>query len=414
MKVVLLLREGKMNKSSIIKSKLAIIFVAVFLILLLAGMVSAVNVGVSPATITFKNVLRGGYSQGNVVISVDSTSPTNITVSPIGNISSWLNFTQNFTVSRDNPYVLPVSVTPPDDIPNGNYTGFLKIETASLSSGSQGQFVGIVRSTLDVYVTVEVVDTQILQCSASKFSVQSAEQGDNVIFNMNVTNNGNVIMNPQVAIDVWDENQTRIVKHVDVNGGQILPSLQKQISVSMNSAGLPISQYWADVSVVDCLASSLLTFDVLEPGALTANGILLDILTEKTATTGQTIPIEASFKNTGEKEVSAQFQGQITYNGRIVQLLNSPSFNVQINQISNFNFYFTPRESGAYIISGRVYYSGKQTYESSATVEVSSNSVFNVLLPLLYAVLILIIIFLFLKIIKEKWKYKEALRRLRK
>ena len=396
------------------KNYLAVALVSFFLAVFLSGFVSAVNVGVSPATLSFKNVLRGGYSQGSLVVSVDSQTKTNISVTTLGNISSWLNFTKNFSVLRDEPRVLKVSATPPLDTPNGNYTGFLRIETSSLGTNLEGHAVGVVKSTLDVYVTVEVVDTQIIQCGASKYSVNSVEKGDNVIFNLNVANTGNVKLKPRVTIDIWNGDQTKIVKKVDTLGKEILPSLKKEISVEVPTTQLDISQYWAEVSAVDCLSSKLLTFDVLEPGSLKANGALLNILTNKTAKVGDTIPIESIFKNICEKQVSAEFKGQITRNGKIIQLLDSPVSDVEIGKIGLFHFYFTPKGSGTYLVSGRVYYSGKQTYELSTKIDVISNSFFIPIIPYIYGVLMVVIVFLFLKILKEKGSYKKALRRIGK
>jgi hypothetical protein len=383
-------------------------------LILFSGFVSAVNIGVSPATVTFHNVLRGGYAQGQVVVSADSVAKTNISVDAVGNISSWLNFSKNFSASKENPHVLTISVTPPADTPNGNYTGFVRISASAPQNTSSGGTVGIVKSSLDVYVTVQVVDTQIIQCSAAKYSVNSVEQGDDIVFNVNVTNTGNVIIQPRVTIDVWDESQTNIVKSLDTRGDQILPTREKQLSFRISSAGMPTSQYWADISAVDCLSSTLLTFDVLKPGALKANGLLTSILSPKEAKVGDTIPIEASFKNTGEKEVSAQFRGQVTKSGKIVQLLDSPSSNIAINDIGTFTFYFTPKSPGDYVISGRVYYDGKQSYEQSTTFTVTSSSPFSVILPLVYGLLIVLIAFLFLKILKEKKNYKKILRRFKK
>jgi len=234
------------------------------------------------------------------------------------------------------------------------------------------------------------------------------------VFNVNVTNQGNVIINPKISIKVWDENQTKVVKEINTQGGNILPTLKKQISIRMNTADFPISQYWADVSVDDCLASNLLTFDVLQPGALKADGIFLNLLSSPNANVGDTVPIIANFKNTGEKEVSAEFKGQITKSGRIVQLLDSPVATVPINQLNTFNFYFTPKSPGEYIITGRIYYSGKQSYELSTKVEVAGSSVFSFILPVVYAILVFAIAFLFVKIVREKRAYKRRLRRLRK
>lgn len=403
-----------MNRSFEKNKRVFLLVTLFFIVFYLSSFVSAVNVGVSPASLVFKNVLRGGYAEANVVVSVDSLSDTRIIVNATGEIAKWLNFTKNFTVSVNNPHLMKISVTPPNDVPNKNYTGFVVIQTVSSGGAKKGNAVGIIRSTLDVYITVEVVDTEILQCAASNFGVNSVEKGDDAVFNMNVTNGGNVIIKPKIIIQIWNEDQTMIVKTINEVGSSILPTTKKQLSFRVNTGSMKISQYWVDVSVTDCLSSNLLTFDVLRPGTLKADGILLNLLSINETKVGNTIPIKAIFKNTGEKEVGAEFKGQITKSGKIIQLLDSPKFDIAEGKIGIFTFYFTPQSSGDYIISGRVYYSGKRSYELSTPVKVISNSPFSFILPVVYISLVLLIAFLFLKILKEKKSYGKVLRRLRR
>ena len=397
------------------KNGILILALAAFAFSLLSfGFASAVIIGVSPSSINFPGVLRDGYAQSNIVITTDSQSPIEVLAQAQGNISSWLNFTSNFTVSESNPYALTVSVTPPNNIPNGNYSGFVILQTLASGSGSPRQAVGIVESTLDVYVTVEVTDVQVMQCSAASYGVQSVEQGNNAVFVLNVTNSGNVLLRPEIKIDIWNEAQTQIVKTIDVFGNQILPTTQKQEIVDVPTGSLPYAQYWAQVYAPDCLSSDLLTFDVLQPGTLTANGILLNLVAPGIAKVKETIPIQANFQNTGEADVSAQFVGQVTKAGKIVQLLNSPASDVAVGKTGTFNFYFTPESPGNYIVAGRVYYSGKVSYELSTPINVSSPPALSYILPGVYAMLILAIAFLFIKILRERKNYKKILRRLKK
>ena len=100
------------------------IFILIFGIIL--PFINAANIGVSPATINFKNVLRGGYSERGVIITIDSEKPVGIEVNPRGEVAEWLNFSSvNFSIIKNEPYQLIISVSPPEDIPNGNCTGFL-------------------------------------------------------------------------------------------------------------------------------------------------------------------------------------------------------------------------------------------------------------------------------------------------
>jgi len=402
------------------KKNIVILVYMIFLAVLLFPLLQATNIGASPASIKFYQVLRGGYSERNIVISSDSLTPLIVEVNPNGQTTNWFNLSvKNFTVSKNQPYVLRLIVNPPLDMPNGNYTGVLRFQMKGLSNPQEGQAVGTVITALDLAINTEVVDTQIIQCSVSSYEVNSVEQGDDIVFNLNVANNGNVRLNPDIKIDIWDKDQIGIVKTQEFKGDEILPSTSGLISLRMKSNGLDTSQYWAEVTANDCSSSKLLTFDVLEIGALKADGVLLDINVKKNADTGENIPIVVRFQNTGQKEVDAEFKGKVTLGNRIVQVLESEKVNVPISEVNRFNFYFTPKSSGKYVISGNVFYSNKKTFESSAAVDVSSKQVnfYSILISIAYIIfsilLILLIIFLTYKINKERKKYSLKLRRLK-
>ena len=62
----------------------------VFLIFLI-GFVSAANLGISPASLTFDNVMRGGYAESGFVVSSDSKDLINVSFETYGEISDWIN-----------------------------------------------------------------------------------------------------------------------------------------------------------------------------------------------------------------------------------------------------------------------------------------------------------------------------------
>ena len=409
-----------MKKKSTSKSRARTALAAsfsVFIYLSVAGLVSGVNVGISPATTTFEGVLRGGYSEKSVVISVDSEKPVLIEVEPLGEIAEWINHSlDNFTVSMSEPYSLKITANPPVDVPNGNYTGFLRFMTAQLGEGVEGHAVSVVRTSLDLAITVEVTDIESRACSAYNFYVKSVEKGDDVVFSFEVLNRGNIRLRPRTVINIWDQDQLQILKSQEFSEKEILPTTKGNFSLRVGSNGLELGQYWADVSVIDCYSSQTLTFDVLEPGALKAEGVLLGILTNKTAEVNTNVPIEVTFKNTGEKEVDAYFKGKVTLGDKIAQVLETDKMNVPVSSIEAFSLFFTPTEPGRYIISGRVFYSGKKTFESSAVLEVVAPGFAwkTFLLPLVYVLLILFIGFLFFKIRKEKRIYLDKLKQMKK
>jgi len=371
---------------------------------------SSTNIGISPASTYFGGVLRGGYAERIVTITIDSDTPTKVSLAPRGDIAPWLNFSaKEFEVSKNKPYYLKIIVQPPIDIPNGNYSGFLRVTTSGTGNAVAGQATGIINAALDLYIQVDVTDVQFSSCTASGFTVESAEKGDNVVFRLNVDNTGNVRLSPTIKIDVWNQDKTAIVKHMEFSKDMIIPTTEQGLTIPMDTSDLDIGQYWAEVTSVECYASETLTFDVLEVGALKAQGTLLSVTSPSWIKVGDTTLIEALFENNGEKTVDARFQGEITLGSKIVQILESESSSVDIGGLQTFKFYFTPKKEGKYIVNGMVLYDGKRTFEKSTVINVERKGfgLDQLKMPLIYLVLIVAIAFLAYKIKQEKTKHKK-------
>ena len=378
-------------------------------ILLLFPLVSAANIGVSPARINFDDVLRGGFSQRKITITVDSNNPIQVELKPRGEIKDWLNFTKKANVSKNSPYRLPISVSPPSDIPNGNYSGFLRLSTSTLGDAKEGHATGIVKTTLDLVINVRITDIEEINCKASSFKVESAEKGDPILFSMDVDNTGNVRLSPRVKVDIWNQEKTRVVKEKDTSSGDIRPTQEEKILIEIPSSDLEIGQYWAEVSAVDCYNTQTLTFDILEEGALKAEGKLKNIVAKPWAKEKETIPIKVKFENTGEQSIRSQFRGEVSLGDKVINLLESRERLVLTGDSKTFEFYFTPQEEGRYVVSGRVFYSGKRTFEKSAVINVKNKGLDlnSFLLPSVYLILVVGIGILIYKIRKERKSYQN-------
>jgi hypothetical protein len=224
---------------------------------------------------------------------------------------------------------------------------------------------------------------------------------------MDIENRGNIKISPKALIDIWDQTSTNLVDQKEFYPEQISPTKQNKFIFKIPSSSLSLGQYWAEISVPDCYASQTLTFDILEEGALYAAGILQNIIVEPWANIDDIISMAALFQNTGEKALEARFVGKITYENKIVQLLESdePLF-VPIDSQDNFQFYFTPKKAGKYIISGRVFYDKKRTYEQSAILNVKPGASLTAILKTIsYIILFMIISILLYKIRKERRSY---------
>jgi len=401
------MENKKMNKN--------LLWIFVILSLFSTNFVSSANVGVSPANIDFVNVLRNGYAERPIIITIDAENPVDVNISTRGEIADWFNFSQtNFSVSRGSPKQIMVSVSPPFDVPNGVYEGFVRIQSTKLGDSIEGHATGLIIPALDVFVRVEITDQEIFKCQASNFGVTNAEKGEDIIFTMDVLNEGNIRINPRISLDVWDQESTTLFGHYEFSESQVIPTRKDKIIFSIPTDNLEIGQYWADVSAVDCSASLTLTFDVLEEGALWANGILEGVLVTPWAKIDDIVPIKAKFRNTGEKALSARFKGQVFFENKIIQLLeNDEDQLVLVNEDSEFQFFFTPKKAGKYIISGRVFYNNKRTYEQSAVlnVEPKYGPLGKIIRTGAYIILIIIITILLFKIRKERRAYFRRLKR---
>jgi len=394
------------------------ITIALIIAITTINLASAANIGISPANVVFDNVLRGGYSERIITITIDDETEREVEIQPRGEVEEWLSFSETkFTVSKGKPYYLKVSVNPPTDIQNGNYTGFLRVRVSSETvEQEEGTAAGFVIPVLDLYLIVDITDVEFKSCRAQSYSVNSVEEKDPIPFTTSILNNGNVRFNPRVKIDIWNQDQTEVVKTYDYSEIEISPTTEEELLIRVPSNGLEIGQYWAEISAIDCFSEYTLTFDILEEGALRANGILESIITKTWIDKEETVLIEPRFKNIGEKEVQAYFKGEITRGNKIIQIIETEKSLVPLNSYQDFEFYFTPKEAGKYLISGRVYYDNKKTFERSTVLNVRETSfpIKTIGKYLIYVILIVGIAVLTVKIRKEKKKYNRELRRLKR
>lgn len=391
------------------------LFTILLIIFLISNSSAQKIIGVSPADIYLKNVLRGGYSERYATISLTSDEKVSMEIEPRGDIATWLNFSETkYLVSTKTPWRLLISVSPPVDIPNGNYTGFLRISSQALDQQNRdGHAVGTILAVVDLAINVEIVDREAFACTANNFYVTSVEKGDNLVFSVDVMNGGNIRIRPKLSTNIWNAEQTGIVKSFNYTGNEILPTKQGKVEFKVPTSDLEVGQYWVDFLASDCFASSILTFDVLEEGALRADGVISSIFTKTWANIDETVPIFIVFKNIGEKEVDSEFRGKIVYGDKIVSVLQSPKTNVLPSEENNFTFYFTPKSAGKYVVSGRVFYDKKRTFESSTVINVKPNNLTlrTLIIYALYLILAVVIFIILYKIRSEKNRYLDRLRR---
>lgn len=394
------------------------ILIFVLISLLLISFVNAVSIGISPGRLRFEEVLRSGHAQRTLTITTSSEETLKGHFKATGDIKDWLSFdpdSTSFSLSRSSPYKLKVKINPPADVRTGNYSGHIEFITDTVGNVA-GRAGGVVKTAVIMIVNSEVTGEEFIECRAGAFSIKDTEVDFPLEVSWNIINDGNVRLEPTVKIDVWDQLQENLLLSKTVTGDEILPTTQETMSKSI-SHNLDVGQYWADLRVKECNAGGFLTFSIVEKGGIIDKGYIGDILHKPWVFTGETVEIKVQFVNQGPRSVNAKFKGNIRLDDRIVKIIESEEIIVPSGENGDFIIYFTPETAGRYVLSGRVMYNNKLTFEKGSVINVNDapreekEEGFEILPLLVYVILIITILFIIRKILKESRRKKHRRRR---
>lgn len=350
--------------------------IAIAAFLLFAQATSAVVIGVNTGTLTYTNVLRGGYAEAEAVISTDSPTPVPIVLEPYGDIKDWIRYEidEEPTTSSNKPLKVRIIVEPPLDTPNGEYTGNVRILTGELFTvtNRQGTMGSQVKAALSIRIKVTVTGTQITACQAAGFKILTAEEDSPLNILFQITNKGNVRIQPKLSITALDQFREKTLGTYTLNTPEeLLPTTTRRFQETIPHS-LPPGQYWAEIDVPLCGDSGIVTFDVVERGGVADQGVLERIDAQSWANTGDIIPITAVFRNVGERVVTAKFKGAIlNEDGDIVKVIDTDLYSVPPGQVATIETFFNPQVGGQYIVRGHVLYNNKLSYEREFILNVN-------------------------------------------
>jgi hypothetical protein len=314
-------------------------------------------------------------------------------------------------VSNTKYQPIKVIIQPPSDTPIGVYTGDLRILTGTLSTLG-GQYGSQLQAAFMIRIRLEITGTEFVSCSGDSVIIRDTEVGSPIEYYMTVSNNGNVRIRPTANVEVWNQDLTKLVmsKNLEFNNREVLPTTSEAFSTSFAS-DLRIGQYWAYVTIAPCGNTVLTTFSVYEKGTIIDTGDLIRLDSQAWAKIGDVVPITAVFKNTGSRTVSAKFKGIVTLNDNIVEVLDSEFYDVPPGETGSIPVYFTPEKLGQYIISGRILYNNKLSFEKSTVLNVNEGieKSDNTWIYLLILIIIIVLILLLLINIKKKKKHMHRL-----
>jgi hypothetical protein len=377
----------------------------------------AAGLSVTKAVIEYKDVLRGGYAEDSLYVASDTDFDVPLEYEVLGDVAGWISFEPSMNdtnatlyVSRNHVQQLKIIIQPPSDAASGNYTGGVRIITGTINS-PEGPYGSQLQAAFLIRIAVSVTGEQMLSCNFGGFSVPDIEIGGPMTYSFSVQNSGNVRVRPNISIDVWNQDQTRLVKSINNNfNTDVLPTTSRLFS-GESSNNLRIGQYWAYATVSPCGNSEIVSFSVLEKGQIADLGELLRVENPPWASTGEVVPITAIFKNNGARVVSAKFKGVITLNNKIVQNIDSDFYDIPPGEITNITVFFTPKKLGQYYISGRVLYNNKLTFEKSSILNVNTGEEITDI-NMLYVIIIIIILIIILLLLITIKKKKQRMHRI--
>jgi hypothetical protein len=378
--------------------------------------VMAAGLSVTKAVMEYKNVLRGGYAEDSVYIASDTDFDVPLEYEVLGDIADWISFepainetNSTLYVSKTHAQQLKIIIQPPIDAASGNYSGGVRIITGTINR-PEGPYGSQLQAAFLIKISVSVTGEQMLSCNFGGLNVPDVEIGEPITYSFSVQNSGNVRVRPNISIDLWNQDQSRLVKSIlDDYAADVLPTTSRVFS-GESPNNLRIGQYWAYASVAPCGNSEIVSFSVLEKGQIADLGELIRIENKPWASTGEIVPITAIFKNNGARVVSAKFKGIITMNNKIVQNLDSDFYDIPPGELTNITVFFTPKSLGQYYISGRVLYNNKLTFEKSSILNVNTGeniTDMNMLYVVLIIVILIIILILLIMIKKRKQRGKR-------
>lgn len=351
---------------------------ATVLLLLLAEPAFA-GIGLSPADISFKGMVRGGYSEKYFTVSNPMEEDIDVNIAITGSIGGWVTIDpQKFPLSGHAFAVFRVIIQPPIDTPNGVYTGNIMVVGKPHVSGEGGASSVSVASAVAAPITVEVSDVQIIRPKVESAGIADTEECRPIVATFNIRNMGNIRITPHVEFNIKNSEGVSVQQY-EHDMDEILPTraVVSTVKIPYQSSTvkcIPEGQYSADIVLYagGTVAERMqIGFHVWPRGYLTIAGELVEIQAPTNITLGETARIDAVFKNIGQLPVSARLMTEIVSGAAIVDTITGEPKDIGIGGIDKLTVYWKPSSPGRYTIRAKATFENHETETKDATIEVN-------------------------------------------
>ena len=338
----------------------------------LAGM------GVSPGSVDFRGMLRGGYYERYVTVSNPEEDDAVVNIGVEGPVATWfITEPSKFTLPGKAFMLVKIIVRPPNDTPNGLHTGSILFASRPAAQEEFGGSGAQALSAVSVSAVVEVTDVEVLQLKDTVFGVPNTEECRPILVTASYRNTGNIRVVPRVHVDLYTA-ERKLLESADQTGDTVLPTQAGVTNMRLpfktaEFICLPIGRYVADVTVTgngQQMGQSSVPFEIFSRGTLTVSGQLVEVTVPGNITLGETIKIEGVFKNTGQIPELSKLVAEVSQGGNVVGNVAGDELEVLSGGMEKLSAFYKPGSPGRYKLSSYVTYEGHVTERQNKEVDV--------------------------------------------
>ena len=343
--------------------------------LFLSPTAHAMVFGVSPANLVFNNATRGRHY--TMYLTASTTEDVMYcSVSAAGAVAPWLRFGNDTFVITKSQYVLPVRLTVPESIPNGDYEGIISVQAAPkpAGTGATGMTVGAV---IYVRTSVHVGGAEGAWFRVLRLSIPNAKEGEPVSAELVLKNDADVAVYPLMTFGIVAHDRATRHSSKTVADEMVDAMGRKSVEANLSTQGLPPGLYFMHIEIA---VEDKVYWDSMEPFYVTSqsnplgemldiNGILEDASVSSTnISLGEPFEVTASFTNAGGVPIDARFKIEVIMSGRVVYANESSPAYVEVGETRKNTVRYQPAEPGEYRVRVWVEYFGGRTEVREASV----------------------------------------------
>ena len=330
------------------------------------------GIGVFPSDINFGNTLRGSAYYKTIGVLNNENASQTYSVQFDGQAAPWLSIVDPddrtkvvdsvSAPAKDQGRVF-LRLVVPADIPNGKYTGVVRVLTTINEENNGGGSGASVNVGSEISVSLNLTGTQNMAGSVMDMTTSDVETGSPLRIMTTVQNSGNVQVNPQIDLQVLDL-QGAVVATASFSEDLVYPNEVKILAPEWDTTGQKPGERIARVSVkfgnVD-LGTRELHFNIMPLGTLTRSGELEGLSLEGSPSAGTVAKVTALFRNTGQIDAKAQFLGEVFRDSVRVDAATSAEIEVVPGDVQPLVLFVHVTQNGTYKVQGKVNYEGKET-----------------------------------------------------